>query len=257
MLRGIFVKLEIFVVSMPNADVRRKKIEEDLLNCPFKWKFIDAAPGSGDLPYSPTYSKQIYGRELRAAEIGCFESHIRAIRHYLHSSDCEFLLVCEDDVYIDLEFPFKDLMKAMNESNILYVRLFSRRIALARHLTFWRNRWLVRYLWEPFGTQCYIISRCGAEHILERLTKIVRPIDDQLDRSWEIGLPTFAIFPHPVLERQSPSSIPRTSQRSSRLRKLYFGLRRMVDRLRGITSGVKLTKQDRAFAASLRRTGMH
>jgi glycosyl transferase family 25 len=51
------------------------------------------------------------------------------------------------------------------------------------------------------------VSKSGARRITESISRIDRPIDDELDRYWARGLPTYAVFPYPVIERNLGSTI--------------------------------------------------
>lgn len=242
---------------MAEATARRERMSGIMAECPFPWRFHDASEGDGTVvPYDSARARFIKGRDLYRSELGCFESHAGAIRAFVEDGKHDFLLMCEDDVLFDFAFPFGELAGAMEEAGVGYVRLFSRRIAPARHLQFWRNRWLVRFMWEPFGTQCYLLSRAGARHLLPFLERIARPIDDQIDRFWENGLPPYAIFPFPVMELQSSSSIVRKPAPQGLGERMRHKFQRLVDRVRAIGTALRRTETDRAFAAALRNRGI-
>ncbi len=251
-------QIEIVVVSMADAIARRERMAQVLSSSLFPWRFRDASPGDGTIvPYDGDGARRLKGRDLYASERGCFESHVGAMREFLSAEDgADFLLMCEDDVFIDFDFPFGELAGAMAQAGVDYVRLFSRRIAPARHLQFWRNRWLVRFMWEPFGTQCYMVSRAGAGKLAPFVSRISRPIDDQLDRFWENGIPPYAIFPFPLLELQSSSSILRPAIAQAPLTRARGVARRLLDRARAVACAARTTETDRAFAQALRQTGI-
>jgi glycosyl transferase family 25 len=249
-------KLEINVISLPNALDRRTQVAASFADCPYPWSFVDASDGSRtEIPYRPSRAIARMGRELKSAEVGCFDSHYRALRSFAESGATQMLLVVEDDVVIDFGFPFEDLIDAMTSAGVDFIRLYSRRVPAAKHVMFWRNRWLVRYRWEPFGTQCYLVSQAGARHLVGRIKFIGRPVDDEFDRFWENGLPPYALFPHPVLELSSASSIVRSADAShSRGRRARYRVRRLVDRVSSIAYSLRGSALDQRFAAALART---
>ena len=115
---------------------------------------MDASDGTLGIPqYDEARCIAVMGRVLTRAEKGCYESHVKALREFLESGRESHLLVIEDDVMVDLDFTFDDLIAAMIEADIDYMRLYSRRAPPARHVQYCRNRWLIRYRWEPLGTQ--------------------------------------------------------------------------------------------------------
>lgn len=246
--------MEITVISMPQATARRERIARSFVDCPHRWRIMDASDGTLGIPqYDEARCTAVMGRVLTRAEKGCYESHVKALREFLESGRESHLLVIEDDVMVDLDFTFDDLIAAMVEANIDYMRLYSRRAPPARHVQYWRNRWLIRYRWEPLGTQAYIVSRAGAARLVEILSPIVREIDQQIDRFWEHGLLPYTLHPHPVIELSSPTSIPMRFPPVSRFHHLRHRFLRLVDRGVSIASSFGHRDQDRRFAASLLR----
>lgn len=245
--------IQIVVVSLKSARARRERLDQHLADSPFPWRFFDASDGSQTaLPYQPDLATKLMGRQLKPAEIGCFDSHYRVLAEFVDDPRSDYLMVCEDDLWIDFSFPFVAVARAMGDAGVGYVRFYARRAPGARHLAYWCDRWLVRYLWEPFGTQCYLVSVAGARRLLASLTGIARPIDNEFDRFWENGLPAYSFVPAPVLELSSPSSIVRSPDASgtSASRLTYRG-RRLLDRIVSVSSGLRTTPLDRRFAAAL------
>ena len=249
--------IEIVVVSLRSALARRERLQHHLAESPFPWRFFDASDGSQTaLPYRPDRATKLMGRELKPAEIGCFDSHYRVLAEFVNDPKSDYLMVCEDDLWIDFSFPFVAVARAMGAAGVGYIRFYARRAPGARHLAYWCDRWLVRYLWEPFGTQCYLVSVSGARHLLASLTEIARPIDNEFDRFWVNGIPAYSFVPAPVLELSSPSSIVRSPDASgtSAARLAYRG-RRLIDRLVSVSSSLRTTSLDRRFAAALSEAG--
>ncbi len=245
--------IQIVVVSLKKATERRDRIAAHLAPSPYPWRFFDASDGSNTaLPYRPEVAVKLMGRQLNRAEIGCFDSHYQVLSEFVADPRTDYLMVCEDDLWIDFSFPFEAVARAMGNAGVGYLRLYARRAAGARHITYWCDRWLVRYLWEPFGTQCYIVSPAGAGQLLAALSCIARPIDNEFDRFWENGLPAYSFVPAPVLELSSPSSIVRSPDASgtSAHRLVYRG-RRLLDRIVSVSSSLRKTPLDRRFAAAL------
>jgi glycosyl transferase family 25 len=52
------------------------------------------------------------------------------------------------------------------------------------------------------------MSKRGAKIFTERFRTVNETVDLAMDRFWETGMPIYSIFPYPVIERYSPTSIP-------------------------------------------------
>jgi len=70
-----------------------------------------------------------------------------------------------------------------------------------------QQRTLIQYLDRPLGTQGYVMTREGARHFVRHCREVRRPLDDELDRSWEHGVACLGIFPFPVIEQSTASTI--------------------------------------------------
>ena len=201
-------RTRVYVISMPDAKERRATFADRAKRAPLPWQFFDACtnvvPG---LTYDHARAKVLMGRSLTAGEIGCYASHF-ALWQKLAGGDAEQYIILEDDVIVDWKYLERLADVDFRRSGIDYLRLYCRRPAsfvvrrfyyLAKHLIELNDR--------AFGTQGYVITRSGAERLIARCSRIVRPIDSQLDRSWEHGLPNLSIFPFPIVEEFGQSMI--------------------------------------------------
>ena len=88
-------------------------------------------------------------------------------------------------------------------------------------------------------------------------SRIVRPIDSQLDRYWEHGLPNLALFPFPIIEEFAGSTIgdhrvraarePARARIERKLRSAWDQVRRMAWLL---TRSHRQVRDPSPFAAS-------
>lgn len=153
-----------------------------------RFKGFDArATNAADYPeYSHFNAVTYFGRGLNGGEIGCYFSHLQALRHFL-DVDKRFALVLEDDVSFDPEFgtvltgaldilrgpnapdwdalhfgkpwrphmltPFREIALKSRTINLCYAHLF------------------------PLNTHCVLWSREGAQAFLDQFDTIWHPVD--------------------------------------------------------------------------------
>lgn len=201
---------KIWVISLANAAERRAQFGRRAGDAAVAWEFFDAhtqlAP---TLTHDNGSTRATHGRTLRAGELGCYSSHY-ALWQWLVDSDCEQMIVLEDDVQVDWSFVSFLSEKNFAEFNISYLRLFAKIPARWRYVAspfLDRYRHLIRYTGYALGTQAYLLTKTGASQLLREGQTVRYPIDVYMDRYWEHGVPNLAIYPFPVYEIFQPSSI--------------------------------------------------
>lgn len=175
------------------------------------WKFFFAIPhDSANLLYDDLKALETKGRTLSPAELSCYASHFEIVRAFVEESDADYLLVMEDDIYIDPNFNFRDVFPLMAAGGIDYLRLYARMLMTA-NLVLYSGRFQISHFpWSPGGTQAYVLSRAGAVKLATHIARaryIYRPIDDEMDRSWEVGNAVYALHPWPVMEYNAQTTI--------------------------------------------------
>ena len=236
--------MELVAISLQTAVERRSKLRARLAPLGLAWSIRDASTEPPpDLPYHSRSAMIDTGRNLGASELGCFASHYLALRDFVRSSKSTHLMVIEDDVLLDPGFAFDGLPGLMSSAGIEYLRLYSRFLPRHRILAGLGSRLLVRFETPAYGTQAYVVSRHGAGRLIGFINRISRPIDDEFDRFWRHGLPGYALFPYPVLELESPTTVPKPppgiGPRTLWLRALHYWTR-VGEKLAKEASNVRL-----------------
>jgi len=242
-------RVEIVVISLPTAIERRRKIEAMFEGTGLRWSYFDAHtslkhPG---LRYDVDEIKRQFGRTLSAPEIAVCSSQVAVLDEFLQHGSSEYILVLEDDVIFDTDFPLDDFAAFCSEKAIDYIRLFGKHYAEAVRLGFFFDRSIVRYKSSPAGAQAYLMSKAGARKFLEGYRSIDATVDLAMDRFWILQLPIYSIFPYPIIERYSPTSIPVPAhvKERSRWENLVWQYNRAVAKARKIGANIALRAEDR------------
>jgi len=210
MTSGRPVRTRIVVISMADAAERRSRFEARARTAPVAWSFYAAHTSlHPSLRYDEVGAIVAKGRPLRAGEIGCYSSHYAAWTD-LQVSDADQYVVLEDDVIVDWTFVGKLALVDLAAMGINYLRLyykFPARTALVKENFIDRARSIVELAGNAYGTQGYAITKAGAKLFLDHCRIVCRPIDDEMDRTWVHGQRNLAVFPSPILEESSGSTI--------------------------------------------------
>jgi len=202
--------VEIVVINLPRATERRQKIEAMFQGTGLAWTYFDAHTSlkHPTLRYDLGEIKRLFGRTLSNPEIAVCSSHVAILSDFLERGSTDYVLVLEDDVIFDTDFPLDEFSSFCLANGMDYVRLFGKHYADAVRLGFFFDRSIVRYTTSPAGAQAYLMSKAGARKFLESYRLIDATVDLAMDKFWVTQLPIYSIFPYPIIERYSPTSIP-------------------------------------------------
>ena len=248
--------IDFRVISLTAATQRRALVAQRMGRLGVPWRFYDAHTAAENrLPYDAEGGTDAPSFRLKPAEIGCFSSHVGCLRAYLEDPIApEFCIILEDDVLLDEYFDFGQLPGLMQSLEIHYLKLFSRFMTRSRYLGRIGARGLYRFVVPPYGTQAYAVSKSGAQILVNALRRIERPVDDEMDRYWTNGLPTYALFPYPVLESDLASTVAKGFSEPTRLTmRQSISLRAHVwaEKLPREWASLRLRASDRVVAARL------
>lgn len=206
--------LAVRVLTLAGASDRQDHMRETIGRAHglkgVQWQFHHAIPFEASRLGYDDAAAHAAGRTLSAAELSCFVSHLGIISAWLDEGASDVLLVLEDDVYLDPWFDFRAAAALASSAGLDYLRLYSRVWMPARQIVYRGRIQLVRFTWSPGGTQAFMLTRQGARRIVDAVAargRIVRPVDDLIDRYWEVGNPVYGLFPSPVIEHNMSTTI--------------------------------------------------
>ena len=214
-------RISVRVISLPSSVDRRTAMSRGLETFALPWRIFDAF--SDARKEEPSYDEGkaliAFGRTLSRAEIGCFHSHYGVMKAFLEDADADWLLVFEDDLLVDVGFDYPNLVAYLEDAGFKCLRLYCRRWKFADWVGNFGHRQILRFRTDPHGIQSYLIDKRGASAILGNIADIRRPFDDELGRFWEHGVPILALFPFPVLEGSTISTLEKGREQASHNRR--------------------------------------
>jgi glycosyl transferase family 25 len=242
---------EAKVISLKSSVERRQAVEENLASFQYRWTFFDALKADDAFDLQPDLQRQLirFGRALSPNEIGCYKSHVQVLKEFVSSppapSTSSWLLVLEDDVWLDTSVDFMALINEIENRGMSYLRLFARRWKPAVVVKQLGEKQIIRFRTDPYGTQAYLINYRAAQNFLCYIQSIDMPIDDEYGRFWLNGLVPYALFPFPVVERTTRSTIEEQRQSIKRRYSFLWILIKTKDFVLKKTKNIQLDWEDK------------
>lgn len=200
--------MDVRVISLTRSTDRRAAIARNLGAVGVAFQFFDAldgTPGKGDEPDHEGL-KKLSGRQLAFGEVGCYRSHLALWR--LCAASGRPMVVFEDDVEVKADLA--DIIAWLPDqlARYGYIRLAAHHGVRSRDLgDAPGGRRLVRLSKGPFGVYGYALSPAGAQRLVDGCSRIVRSIDEAVDRFWSHGVLPYAVIPYPAWESPAQPSI--------------------------------------------------
>lgn len=163
------------------------------------------------------------GREAMNGEIGCYLSHLKALRMFLET-DASYAIIAEDDM-----IPAADLVQAVCGACRFshtweFVRLYKcRHTGMFSYARLDSGHVLCVALTDFILTAAYLVNRRGAKRLLERLACMNVPYDAALHHGWP-GIREASLYPNGVelSEQSQQSTINLQKERSFSLPRLVM-----------------------------------
>lgn len=213
----------IFVINLPKDTQKKANISELLKSFDLGFAIVDAVNGS-DLSVEQIAKvvdrkKTIKNRkrELSAGEIGCALSHIGVWKKML-TDDIKAAIILEDDATFGNDFI--NIIKADDELpddlELLLLGHGAHNKCYIKHSTL-KGHLLARLITIRTGTHAYIVTKQGAEKLINATKKLANPIDLYTGNKKYVNV--YAIFPRvSVANKQLISTIATTREISISLK---------------------------------------
>lgn len=153
--------------------------------------------------YSSKLNRKKYYVPLKKAEIGCYISHLKACEKIVRDN-LDYAIILEDDIILEPYFEIiPDVINSIDKK-WNYIKLISslnkkiiEKIPLDLGI-FYDSPYefeLVKWKKPPFGCLAYAISKEGAVEFLKKRSVFYRPIDVDLQFTWETNLDVMGLIP--------------------------------------------------------------
>ena len=224
-----------------------------------EWAFFYAVSAVDvGLSYNDQGAIKCMGRSMTPGELSCFASHFAMAKRFLEESERDFLIVSEDDIFIDESFDFDAVIRMMTAANIDYLRLFSREIIPVSSLVHWKRFQFFRFTWRAAGTQFYVLSKQGARNFVDyvvNLGGLTQRVDTEMNNYWYTGNTIYALYPWPVLERNIATTIQGiVNKGTEKLANAGPNSRPVVQRVATLLNSFKGRMERRPIERAIRKT---
>ena len=204
--------LKVFVISLERAGQRRAHMRRLLDQLGLQAEFIAAVDGraltaADRARYDARRARLHYRAEMSDAEIACYLSHYRCYER-IADDGLPMALILEDDIAVSPNFlSVVRALAAQSDPEWTVVRLQSQRTKVLKPRAA-KDRGqsvcavpggtLFQLGTHVLGGCAYLMRRPAAESMVAYARRIVRPIDQTLDRYWENGIAPYVVRPFPV-----------------------------------------------------------
>lgn len=204
-------------INLDRSPERRADIERQLQALGVNASRVVGVDGVAVWPQVSEQTKQrfrsCHGRELRPGEVGCYDSHLRAMDLFLASSFSHAIILEDDALIPDTPDVLQKLFAQGAAQSWDFLRLHSRRDYLslpvqALDATYGLHVNLTR----STGATAYALNRQAAQSLRQSLAQIEVPYDHAFDRPHHFGLKyrhlkpdLFHVAGHPSTIETAPS----------------------------------------------------
>jgi len=217
--------INFYVINLDRAVDRMERIEKDFASFPIPFARVPAIEGRNLTIPIENYDAPMFflymGREAGPGEIGCYLSHLHALKAFL-ASEKEFALICEDDAS-----PTPECYEAIEQAIVHaktwdLLRLCGGRCKTSfpyRSLTLTHN--LCTSITGMVPAAAYIVNRRAAEILLQKLVPMTSQYDDALHQG-HIGVKEATVFPNCMIVNEHGHNSTIKNEVKRRLQPWHF-----------------------------------
>ncbi|MDP3265088.1 MAG: glycosyltransferase family 25 protein [Tabrizicola sp.] len=179
-------ELKTWLINLPRAVDRRRKMEAQLSLLPFRHTVFDGIDGKArEADLIRTVDVRAFernmGRKVLIGGIGCYHSHLGVWRDFLETG-APVALVLEDDVVFHPDFvtAVDAALAASDRWDMLKLNCIRAKLPVSQGKI--GNYTLNAYIGPATGTGAYLVKRETAAKLLPRMLPITRATDHEINR---------------------------------------------------------------------------
>ena len=183
------MKVITYLINLDGSHERLKNATAILASQGVEFTRFPAVDGRGKALtefkyYNDKKAKQVMGRSLLNAEIGCYLSHVGCIQKFL-ASDADYLIVLEDDMKLanDFKTTLDKVLEYLDTNKVFNWNLINigpKKKKICNLIQSFQGYELLHAYYFPIRTIGLVWSRQGAEEFMAQGVEIFMPIDNYL-----------------------------------------------------------------------------
>jgi len=204
--------IAFYVINLDRSTDRMEQFTKDFASFPVPFIRVPAIEGKNLTIPVEGYDAFMFflnvGREASPGEIGCYISHIKALKLFLESGK-PFGMICEDDA-MPIPESYEAVKQAIAHADTWdLLRLYGGRAKTSfpyQELTATHN--LCTSITGMVPAAAYVVNRCAAQKLVQRLLPITDLYDSALHHG-RCGIRESTVFPNCLLrgENQANSTL--------------------------------------------------
>ena len=242
--------IQAFIINLDKATERMKHMRSEIEPTAIPYTRIEAVYGPALAEPIKGFNEKRFniltGKVQNLREVGCYLSHMRALKAFLES-DADYGLILEDDVKLPSNLP-QLLNKSIDHCqhwNLL--RLSSSRKGEFLKITQLTKDYQLGYNTKVLkNTGAYLVNRTAAKNCIQKMLPMCLPYDVALDREWDYNIRAACITPFPVQLKDFPTQISKRSKRIRLYRSTTFHLFHILTRYQRIKNRKKYARDARS-----------
>jgi glycosyl transferase, family 25 len=194
-------QIPIFLINLDRSAARLQRMAERLEKLGLTFERVPAIDGSilTDSEKEALNPPRIWQTKKSSADIGCYASHLMAIR-LIVNRQLPRAIILEDDAMFDDDFDAwaRSDCPLPEGTDILKLEGFGALNTIRIPIAHYKNRPITFAYKSTGGAAAYLVTLTGAKKALEKLNIVRGQIDDDLFAYWKNGLKIYEVFPFPA-----------------------------------------------------------